>query len=95
VGEKGVTVTLKLPTSWGPATYLVVLYAVAAAIGGLIEVYNGDMSYEQFIESMKFAAGATGLLAIGRGVARGGPGTGFSEPKAPEGGTNIPPVNTG
>lgn len=87
--------TLKLPSSWGPATYLIVLYAVAAAIGGLIEVWNGDMTYEQFIESMKFAAGAVGALAVGRGIARGGPGTGFSEPEPEDTPTtNIPPVQT-
>lgn len=69
--------TLTLPKGWGPATLLVVLYALAAAIGGIIDVAQGDLTYTEFIESLKFAAGATGLLAVGRGIAWGGPGNGI------------------
>lgn len=75
--------TITLPKGWGVATILVVLYAVAAVAGGLVEMWQGDMNYEQFVESLKYAAGATGLLAIGRGFAYGGLGSGFGAPDAP------------
>jgi len=69
--------TVTLPKAWGVATVLVVLYALAAVSGGLVELWQGDMNYQEFTESLKFAGGAAGLLAIGRGAAYGGPGTGF------------------
>ena len=75
--------TITLPKGWGVATILVVLYAVAAVAGGLVEMWQGDMNYEQFVASLKYAAGATGLLAIGRGFAYGGLGTGFGQPESP------------
>ena len=78
--------TIKLPDGWGPATILVVLYSLFAAVGGVVELWQGDMNYTEFVDSMKYAAGATGLLAIGRGFAYGGQGTGFgtSTPAAPQ-----------
>ena len=82
--------TIKLPDGWGPATILVVLYAAFAAVGGVVELWQGDMNYTEFVDSMKYAAGATGLLAIGRGFAYGGQGTGFgtgsSRTRRPTGG---------
>lgn len=64
--------------SWGPATVLTVLLVLIAAIGGIVLVVMGDLSFESWIETMTGFAVATGLLGIGRGIARGGPGTGFT-----------------
>jgi len=75
-------VTIPIPKNWGPATVLVVLYALAATVGGVVELWQGDMNYEQFVESLKWAGGAVGLLAVGRGIAYGGPGTGFGDTPA-------------
>jgi hypothetical protein len=71
--------TLTLPKGWGPATVLIVLYAVGAAVGGVAELISGDLTYQQFIESMQWPALALGGLGIGRGIAYGGPGAGFEK----------------
>lgn len=76
--------TIKLPTGWGPATILVVAYALAAIVGGFVELVQGDLDYLGYMDSLKYAAGASGLLAIGRGYAYGGPGTGFDNEKGVE-----------
>ena len=61
--------TITLPKGWGPATVLVVLYALAAAVGGAVEVIQGDLDYTGYMESMKYAVAGVGALAIGRGAA--------------------------
>lgn len=69
--------TIPLPSSWGPATFLTVALIMVAAIGGLVQVITGDLGYQAWIDSMQAFALAGGVLAVGRGVAMGGPGTGF------------------
>lgn len=69
--------TISLPSGWGPATVLIVLYALATAVGGIIQMTQGDLTYQAWIESMQWPALALGGLAVGRGVAYGGAGTGF------------------
>lgn len=39
---------------------------------------NGDLGYQQWVESMQWPALALGGLGIGRGIAYGGAGTGFN-----------------
>ena len=70
-------------TSWGPATVLTVLLVLTAAIGGMVLVVMGDLSFEGWIETMTGFAVAAGLLGVGRGIARGGLGTGFTAPAPP------------
>ena len=68
---------ISLPSSWGPVTLIAVLYFVAAALGGGIELYNNDLTYAEYVESLKWPAGLLGLTGLARGIAMGGPGTGF------------------
>lgn len=70
-------------SSWGPATILTVLLVLTAAIGGMVLVVMGDLSFESWIENMTGFAVAVGLLSVGRGIARGGPGTGYTAPAEP------------
>lgn len=62
--------TVNLPKGWGPATTLVVLYALLVVIGGVIEIAQGDTSLVDYLntDAVKWLAGTTGLLAVGRGV---------------------------
>jgi hypothetical protein len=78
-------VTISLPSSWGPATVLTVGLILIAAIGGLVQVIMGDLSYQAWIDSLQAFAIAAGVLAVGRGIGVGGPGTGFGS-SGPDGG---------
>lgn len=62
--------TISLPKGWGPATVLVVLYAAAVLVGGIIEIAQGDLSLAEYLDlsSTKVAAGAAAILAVGRGL---------------------------
>lgn len=70
--------TVTLPSGWGPATVLIVLYALATAVGGIVQMINGELGYQAWVESMQWPALALGGLGIGRGIAYGGAGTGFN-----------------
>lgn len=69
--------TLKLPAGWGPATTLAVLYFAVTAVVGGVDWAQGELGSQAFLDSLKFPAGALGLVGIGRGIAYGGQGTGF------------------
>lgn len=62
--------TINLPKGWGPATVLVVLYALLIVVGGVIEIAQGDTSLVDYLntDAVKWLAGASGLLALGRGA---------------------------
>jgi len=76
--------TVTLPSGWGPVTVLAVLYALAAAAGGVVSLVQGDIDYQQFVDSLKYPAALVGLTGIGRGIAYGGPGTGFDKEEEAE-----------
>jgi len=80
-------VTISLPKSvWGPATVLTVLLVLTVAIGGMVQVIRGEMTFDGWIDLMTSPSLGIliGGLAVGRGIAWGGPGTGMKEPTPAE-----------
>jgi hypothetical protein len=57
-------------SKWGPATVLVVVIAAVVALaGGLVTlVHPESLSFSTYLQTLVAAAGAAGLLGIGRGV---------------------------
>lgn len=80
--------TVTLPTSWGPGTILAILLVLVIAIGGIVQVIMGDLSWDGYMELMTHPGIGiiVGGLVIGRGIAYGGPGTGMkTTPDEPTG----------
>lgn len=82
--------TITLPKGWGPATILVVLYAALVVVGGVIEVAQGDSSLVDYLntDAVKWLAGSSGLLALGRGAAFIGGDPSFASKNGPDGGVS-------
>lgn len=76
--------TVSLPTSWGPGTLLAVLIVLTVAVGGVVQVLTGDLSWDGYMNLLMHPGLGiiVGGLVVGRGIAYGGPGSGFK----PDGG---------
>lgn len=76
--------TITLPTGWGPATVLSVLYALAVVVAGIIEIAQGDMSMAEYLgtEQMKVLGAILAGLSIGRGASYIGSPESVATPKA-------------
>lgn len=55
-------------SSWGPSTVLVVAFSLLAAVGGLVLVVKGDLTYQQWLSYLDNFALAAGILSVGRGL---------------------------
>lgn len=57
---------------WGPATVLLMLLVATAAIGGIVLVIAGTLSFADWMGYMQEFAVAVGILGVGRGVMKAG-----------------------
>jgi hypothetical protein len=89
---------ITLPSAWGPATILTVAIVLIIAIGGMVQVLMDDLSWDGYMDLLASPGVAVlvGGLAIGRGVAWGGQGTGLAAKSEtttevmPASGQNVP-----
>jgi hypothetical protein len=67
---------MKLPTSWGPATVLVVaVIVIVVAAGAVVTVVNPDtLSFSDYLDTLSKAAIGAGVLGVGRGLLSGASG---------------------
>lgn len=78
---------MKLPTSWGPATVLVVAcIVIVVAAGGAVTVVNPDtLSFSDYLDTLVKAAVGAGVLGLGRGLlGAGAAGSAAAAPADPE-----------
>jgi hypothetical protein len=62
---------MQIVDKWGPATIAtLVIFAIVAIIGGVV-VIVGNMTFEDYLDSLVKLAVGIGILGVGRGVMSG------------------------
>jgi hypothetical protein len=77
---------MKLPTSWGPATVLVVaVIVIVVAAGAVVTVVNPDtLSFSDYLDTLSKAAIGAGVLGVGRGLLTGASSSAAAAPADPD-----------